>query len=59
MRQSARAAEWEKMTGARVVFSTSLAVLADACDRSTIRPRRFISRTSSCRGKDVTIRIYS
>lgn len=48
MSQRARVAEWEKMTGARVTASTSLAVRAEAWERSTISPTRFISRTNSC-----------
>ena len=43
----ARAAEWEKMTGASVTSSASLMVAGETWERSTSMPRRFISRTTS------------
>lgn len=48
MSQRERVAECEKMTGARVTANTSLAVLEEACERSTSSPTRFISFTNSC-----------
>ena len=45
--QSARAEEWEKMTGASETRSASSIVSSETCERSTSMPRRFISRTTS------------
>lgn len=44
---TARAEEWEKITGATEVSSASRMVVAATCDRSTSMPSRFISRTTS------------
>ena len=46
--QSALVDECEKMTGARLTSRVWCMVADDVCDRSTIRPKRFISRTMSC-----------
>ena len=43
----ARAEEWEKMTGASDTRMASSMVSSDTWLRSTIMPRRFISRTTS------------
>ena len=42
----ARADEWEKMMGAREVWSASDMVTSFTCDRSTSMPSRFISSTT-------------
>ena len=47
MSQSARALEWEKITGASATSSASRIVSGDTCDRSTSMPIRCISRTTS------------
>lgn len=44
---TARAELWLKTTGASLTSSASRIVSADTCERSTIIPRRFISRTTS------------
>ena len=44
---SARAAEWEKMTGASLTSSAWLMTAGETWDRSTSIPSRFISRTTS------------
>ena len=44
---SARAEEWEAITGRVVTASTSRTVSSATCEMSTIIPRRFISRTTS------------
>ncbi len=44
---SARALEWEKMTGARVAERASCIVLGETWLKSTIIPSRFISRMSA------------
>ncbi len=44
---TARADEWEKITGASVTSRTSCIVSGDVWDRSTSMPRRFISRITS------------
>jgi hypothetical protein len=44
---SANAEEWENMTGALLAARASFMVRTDAWDKSTIMPRRFISRTTS------------
>ena len=41
----ALAAECEKMTGALAIARTSDMTLAETCDKSTIIPKRFISKT--------------
>lgn len=43
--------EWLKMTGALDTASASRMVRTDVCERSTIIPRRFISLTTSWRGR--------
>jgi hypothetical protein len=43
----ASADECENITGALVTSSASIMVWTDTCDRSTIIPRRFISRITS------------
>lgn len=48
---SACADEWEKMTGACVTAKTSRIVCADVCDKSTIIPSRFISRTTAWKAR--------
>lgn len=45
---SAYADECEKITGASLVASVSRIVPIETCDRSTIMPMRFISRTIVC-----------
>ena len=44
--QTARALEWEKITGAADTSSAACMVAADTCDRSTSMPSRFISSTT-------------
>ncbi len=44
---SARAAEWEKITGASETSSAALITAGEVCERSTSIPSRFISRTTS------------
>ena len=43
MSQTARALEWEKITGAAEASSAACMVAADTCDRSISMPSRFIS----------------
>ncbi|CAM5402137.1 hypothetical protein SALBM217S_06940 [Streptomyces griseoloalbus] len=45
--QTARAEEWEKITGAVLVSRASRMVVAATWERSTSMPSRFISRTTS------------
>ncbi len=49
---SARADEWEKITGASVASSAARIVVAATWERSTIIPSRFISRTTSTPNAD-------
>src|SRR5207237_1409886 len=44
---SARAPQWEKITGASVASSAALIVPGETCERSTSIPSRFISWTTS------------
>ena len=58
---TARALEWEKITGASDRSSTCRITAGETCEMSTSMPRRFISRTTSrpkgvrpsCRGVSV------
>ena len=49
---TARAEEWEKITGASVASSAARIVVAATWERSTIIPSRFISRTTSTPNAD-------
>ena len=46
---TARAAEWEKITGACDTSRARRATASETWDKSTIMPRRFISATTFCR----------
>ena len=48
---SLKAEEWENMTGALLASRASFMVWTDACDKSTIMPSRFISRTTAWKRK--------
>ncbi len=49
---TARAEEWEKITGASVTSRAARIVVAATWERSTIIPSRFISRTTSTPNAD-------